>query len=71
MYIDLITKLHILQAAGSGFEISTQDAKVEQHKMATLATMADLLYEAVNTGDVDAVMDLLKKGLCHLITKYV
>ncbi|XP_045101521.1 ankyrin-3-like isoform X2 [Portunus trituberculatus] len=30
--------------------------------MATLATMADMLYESVNTGDVDAVMDLLKKG---------
>lgn len=29
--------------------------------------MADMLYEAVNTGDVDAVMDLLKKGLPHLI----
>ncbi|KAG0727618.1 Ankyrin repeat domain-containing protein 50 [Chionoecetes opilio] len=30
--------------------------------MAALATMADMLYEAVNTGDVDVVMDLLKKG---------
>lgn len=30
--------------------------------MATLAAMADMLYEAINIGDVDAVMDLLKKG---------
>ncbi|KAG7176933.1 Ankyrin repeat domain-containing protein 50-like 1 [Homarus americanus] len=30
--------------------------------MATLAAMADLLYEAINIGDVDTVMDLLKKG---------
>ena len=38
--------------------------------MATLATMADMLYEAVNTGDVDAVMDLLKKGLSQLTTNF-
>ncbi|XP_063597527.1 uncharacterized protein LOC134774131 [Penaeus indicus] len=30
--------------------------------MATLASMADDLYEAINNGDVDTVMDLLKKG---------
>ncbi|KAK7086895.1 hypothetical protein SK128_000496 [Halocaridina rubra] len=30
--------------------------------MATLAQMADNLYEAINVGDVDTVMDLLKKG---------
>ncbi|XP_068226683.1 uncharacterized protein [Palaemon carinicauda] len=30
--------------------------------MATLTQMADNLYEAVNIGDVDTVMDLLKKG---------
>lgn len=30
--------------------------------MATLAAMADMLYDAINIGDVDTVMDLLKKG---------
>ncbi|CAL4058633.1 unnamed protein product, partial [Meganyctiphanes norvegica] len=30
--------------------------------MASLATMAEELYEAVNKGDVDTVMDLLKRG---------
>lgn len=34
-----------------------------QAAMATLAAMSDMLYEAINNGDVDAVMDLLKKGL--------
>lgn len=33
-----------------------------QAAMATLAAMSDMLYEAINNGDVDAVMDLLKKG---------
>ncbi|XP_069167391.1 uncharacterized protein [Procambarus clarkii] len=30
--------------------------------MTTLTAMADMLYDAINIGDVDTVMDLLKKG---------
>ena len=39
-------------------------------KMTVLASMADSMYEAVNKGDVDAVIDLLKRGKTDQIYVY-